>query len=56
MNPRYGILNMSGGLRAALSLFHRFDVEAHGPEAVVAGDHGGMGIFHPAIKKVSSTI
>ena len=32
---------------------HPFKVERNGAEAVVAGDHGRSGIFHPAVVKVS---
>ena len=36
--------------------FQSFDVKAHGAEAIVAGDHGRKGIFHPAIVKIAAPI
>ena len=41
----------SQGLTA---FFVSLQQEAHGAEAVVAADHGGMGIFHPAVVEVAA--
>ena len=35
---------------------YTFDIETHGAKSVVAGNHCGTGIFHPAVKKVSSPV
>ena len=35
-------------------VFQGLDVETDGPETVVATDHGGIGIFHPAVIKIAA--
>lgn len=37
-------------------LFEEFDEEADWAEAVVAGDEGGLGVFHPAVVEVGCAV
>ena len=41
------------GCLQCVLFFDDFDVEADRAEAVVAGDHGAHGVFHPAVKEVA---
>ena len=43
----------SSSVRILVQGFHQ---KAHGTEAVVAGEHGGLGILHPAVVKVLRTV
>ena len=36
------------------SLFHYLYVKAHWAEAVVAADHGGVRVLHPAVIEVAT--
>lgn len=37
-------------------LFEDFDEEADWAEAVVTGDEGGLGVFHPAVVEVGCAV
>ncbi len=43
-------------LQCIVSLLDCFQQKAHRAEAVVAGDHGGMGVLHPAVEKIATAI
>ena len=37
-------------------LIQRFEEEADGAESVVAGDHGGLRVFHPAVVEILAAV
>ena len=37
-------------------VFHRFHEEGYGAKSVVAGEHGGVGIFHPSVVEIAATL
>ena len=48
-----GLVGHSVGYLQYVLFFDDLDIEADRAEAVIAGDHGAHGVFHPAVKEVA---